>query len=376
MAPKKINRGGGFSSAALFFPRKKAGELIIHTLHLHTNVEPSCFRFLWQTSGPLRTPTMSTIKRKRRKSRYLLPSSTRPPQLRLTKHLHPLPSSAGRRLIRAHHTLHKQLTAATSRQDSNAVDILRSQLASLGGLERYQDASLAGQSKERGGDTSGVLVQWLTSACGGPSGLSLLEVGALSVENACARSKIFGGGIERIDLNSRHPDIREEDFMDLPLPKGEKEFFDVVSLSLVVNYVGDPESRGNMLARVADFLRSRPERKQRVDQIKTEESDGLPEGKHEDIGGKAEDIFPALFLVLPAPCVNNSRYLDEERLKAILETLGFSLIRRKLSSKLIYYLWRHADPEGREGKGKSNAVFKKQEIRKGKDRNNFAIVLA
>lgn len=164
--------------------------------------------------------------------------------------------------------------------------------------------------------------------------------------------------------------------MELPLPKDERRLFDVVSLSLVVNYVGDPEGRGEMLGRVADFLRSRSEKKQRADQVKVEESDELPVGKHEDIDGKVEAIFPVLFLVLPAPCVNNSRYLDEERLKAILETLGFSLVRRKLSSKLIYYLWRHDGPKGREGKGKSNAVFKKKEIRTGKDRNNFAIVLA
>ena len=319
---------------------------------------------------------MSTVKKKRNRRQNLLLSSTRPRLLRSVKPSHPLPSFASRTVIRTHHTLHKRLTAAISRQDANAADAIKAEIESLGGLEKYQDASLAGQSKERGGDTSGVLVQWLGPYSGRSSELRLLEVGALSVDNACARSKIFGGGVERIDLKSRHPYIKEENFMDRPLPDGETDLFDVVSLSLVVNYLGDPQGRGEMLRRVADFLRTRTDSNQRSGKIRLEKNDGAQNGSCNDNVKGMEDMLPALFLVLPAPCVNNSRYLDEERLKAILSTLGFGLIKRKMSSKLVYYLWKYQGLKGGERQRSSGAVFKKDEIRKGKDRNNFAIVLA
>ena len=319
---------------------------------------------------------MSTVKRKRRKTRGLLLSSTRPHQLRSAKSFHPLPSSsAGRTLIRTHHTLHKRLTAAVAHHDVTTADAIRAEIESLGGLERYQDASLAGQSKERGGDTSAVLVQWLSPHSERLSELKILEVGALSVDNACSRSKFFGGGVERIDLNSRHPGIREQNFMERPLPEGKADLFDVVSLSLVVNYVADPKSRGEMLERVASFLWSTSSTKRRSDQFENEEDCRISGGSRWSRSEEEEDLLPALFLVLPAPCVHNSRYLDEERLKAMMETLGYSLVRRKMSSKLIYYLWKHHDLNGGDAAGKTRSIFKKKEIRKGKGRNNFAIML-
>jgi 25S rRNA (adenine2142-N1)-methyltransferase len=80
------------------------------------------------------------------------------------------------------------------------------------------------------------------------------------------------------------------------------------------------------------------------------------------------ELFPSLFLVLPAPCVTNSRYLDEERLEGIMESLGYKLVKRKLSSKLIYGLWcLREEPR--------KVTWKKEEIRSGKSRNNFAVVM-
>ena len=141
--------------------------------------------------------------------------------------------------------------------------------------------------------------------------------------------------------------------MARPVPESAealgREGFDVVSLSLVVNYVGDAAGRGEMLRRVGKFLRRR--------------SGG------EDEGG-VEERVPALFLVLPAPCVLNSRYLDEERLEAVMESLGYVLKERKMSRKLVYYLWRFEGPD----KGRRKA-WKKEELKTGGARNNFAIVL-
>lgn len=235
----------------------------------------------------------------------------------------------------------------------------------------------------------------------------MLEVGALSVDGACARSGMFSGGtsnivdddddsnhrggkrdggILRIDLNSRHPKIQEVDLMQLPPPprtgkvgeegvrEGEREEgFDIVSLSLVVNYVGEAADRGEMLKRVESFFRygssgriyTRPP-------VPNQHDLGGHEPKSSNKGeGEDEGFFPALFLVLPAPCVTNSRYLDESRLTSIMQSLGYRLVKRKLSAKLAYYLWRFVK---RQERGKRE-TFSKKEICKGGMRNNFAIVL-
>ena len=325
--------------------------------------------------GPTKAPATSTAKRRKKKPRKVLLSSTRPIQLRPTRSTR-IPSSVGRAVIRSHHTLHKRLSAAIARHDDTTANVLRQEINSLGGLKRYQDASLAGQGKERGGDTSSVLVTWLSSykTKRKDAGLKMLEVGALSVDNACARCGLFEGGIERIDLNSRHPDIKKQDLMERPLPGSKEEKFDVISLSLVVNFVGNLDGRGEMLRRAGKFLQTRLVVDRTRRGRKMDFNVSLEDKRQEESSNDEEQLLPALFLVLPAPCVNNSRYLDEERLKAIMQTLGYSLVRRKMGSKLAYYLWRLTGfGEGDEQKN-ARVVFGKEEIRKG-NRNNFAIVL-
>ncbi|KAL8687546.1 MAG: hypothetical protein Q9218_006315 [Villophora microphyllina] len=298
-----------------------------------------------------------TATKKRRKPHLL--SHTRPPSMNKTP---ALSSQATRSLIRKHHTLQKQLHTARTTGNVETAEQLATQIASTGGLQKYQQASLQGQSSTRGGDSSKVLMEWLQDDTISPHAtrktlertLKMLEVGALTIDNACARSGIFD--VTRIDLHSQHPDIQTQDFMEMSMPseegmEREKEGFDIVSLSLVVNYVGDPVRRGEMLKRVKGFLR-----------IICGEKDEL-------VGSK---LFPSLFLVLPAPCVTNSRYLDEERLEGIMGSLGYVKVRRKMSKKLVYYLWRYEG--GRIGAGEGTG-FKKQEIRLGGGRNNFAIVV-
>lgn len=176
--------------------------------------------------------------------------------------------------------------------------------------------------------------------------IRMLEVGALSVTNACSKSHLFE--IERIDLNSQAEGITQQDFMERPLPLDGKEQFDIISLSLVLNYVPDAVGKGDMLLRILKFLQSR--RYPRAERL--------------------EEYFPSLFLVLPAPCVTNSRYMDESKLEAILQALGFVMVKKKLSGKLVYYLWRLEEASTKRSYG-----FKKEELRAGKTRNNFAIVL-
>ena len=288
----------------------------------------------------------------KKKSRTRLLSSTRHRSVKPTASLS---SNATRSLVRTHHTLRKQLSSAVARGDCSEAESIKTRIEAAGGLRKYQEASIQGQSAERGGDTSKILVQWLSEVKsqeivrGRSSGkLRMLEVGALRTDNVCSKSGIFE--MRRIDLHSQRPDIEEQDFMEIPLPTIEdlhEKGFDIVSLSLVVNFVGDPAQRGEMLKRVATLLR--------------------PQAND---GGETEEIFPGLFMVLPAPCVMNSRYLDEGRLEDMMQSLGYTQAKRKLSSKLIYYLWRWEGPVSGAAR-----TFKKEEIRSGKLRNNFAIVL-
>ena len=303
---------------------------------------------------------MATKKKKVTKPKLI--SNTRPVTL---KHFRPLSSRTTRTLIRSHHTLQKHLSHALASNDTALAVSLQAQIDAQGGLETYQRASILGQSATRGGDSSKVLIDWLTpllkesgsqkSAIAGQK-YRLLEVGALSVDNACSRSGIFD--VERIDLHSQHPAIIEQDFMERPFPKEEKtqdEGFDVVSLSLVVNYVGDATERGEMLRRVGNFFRVGKRAR-------------MEENQHGI--GKAEGVFPALFLVLPAPCVLNSRYYDEERLGEMMLSEGYELEKRKISKKLAYYLWRY------KGIGEvCRKSFGKVELRPGGARNNFCIVM-
>lgn len=278
--------------------------------------------------------------------------SGRPPTARPTNPT-TLSHKATSSTIRAFHRLHKALSAAEKTHDHDLASSLRRQIDALGGLQRYQAASIQGQALDRGGDSSVVLVDWLRDggvATGkGETGLRMLEVGALSMGNTCGTSGLFEG-IVRIDLHSQAEGIREQDFMERPLPRGEGERFDVLSLSLVLNFVPTPEGRGEMLRRTCAFLRSPTP----------------PSGRG---ASTDDDLFPSLFLVLPLPCVTNSRFLSDERLCCIMGSLGYALRQRKESRKLVYYLWVLRDARAPCGR------FGKVEVNPGPGRNNFAVVL-
>ena len=247
----------------------------------------------------------------------------------------------GRSIIRSHHQLSKALVDAERNGNQELVTKLREEIEENGGLATYQQASLLGQSNERGGDSSKVLVDWLKPDMKGrEQRLRVLEVGALSTNNACSKWELMD--VTRIDLNSQTTGILKQDFMARPLPSSEEDKFEVISLSLVLNFVPSKEGRGDMLKRACQFLSSKD----------------------------PQEMLPCLFLVLPAPCVENSRYMTEERLEQIMGSLGYAQKKRKLSSKLIYGLWIYRPlipPEG--------GSFGKVEVNAGKTRNNFSIVV-
>ncbi|CRL19062.1 Protein of unknown function DUF3321 [Penicillium camemberti] len=253
-----------------------------------------------------------------------------------------LSAKATRTLIRSHHRLLKVRAQALAAGDEARVSSIDAQIEANGGLESYQIASKLGQSMDRGGDSSKVLIDWIKPQLKQWNNtipkLRVLEVGALSTKNACSTNPALD--VTRIDLNSQEPGILKQDFMERPLPTSDDERFNMISLSLVLNYVPDATGRGEMLKRCVKFLTSK-----------------CP-----------IELVPSLFLVLPIACVDNSRYLNEERLGEIMTCLGFRLTQSKRTSKLVFHLWEHAGTYAPKN-------FKKEELRSGKTRNNFAVIL-
>ncbi|RKP08494.1 putative methyltransferase-domain-containing protein [Thamnocephalis sphaerospora] len=241
-------------------------------------------------------------------------------------------------LIRRYHTLNKELSRCDAQQDQARIAEIRAQLEELGGLEAYQAASAKGASTIRGGDTSRWLIKTIMTLklrpTSGTEKLRLLDVGALAGDNY--RKERAWIADDAVDLNPREASIQRGDFLLMPAPATSAARYDIVCLSLVVNFVGDIKQRGAMLRRVTEFLR--------------------PDGA---------GLF---YLVLPLPCVTNSRYLDHDHLVAIVAATGLgTLLKHHHSTRLAYYLF-HA---GR----KRSLAFPKREVRSGAHRNNFCIVL-
>ncbi|KAA8625613.1 25S rRNA adenine-N 1 methyltransferase [Pyrenophora tritici-repentis] len=245
------------------------------------------------------------------KKRQKTLSHGRPP---ISKPKERMTSERSRTIIRTHHRLQKEHAAALKKvewlQESHVLD-----------------------PKARG-----------RSRTTGEPELRCLEVGALSTTNEISK---YASVIQmtRIDLNSQGSGIEKQDFMERPLPTTDDERFDIISLSLVLNYVPDAVGRGEMLKRIPEFLRKGA--------VKTDEP---------------TSALPALFFVLPLPCVDNSRYLDEELLLQIMRNLGFTMRYSKNTSKLCYFLFTLSlEP----------AITKaeKRKIRDGPGMNNFCVVV-
>ena len=277
---------------------------------------------------------------KKMKKRKIRPISiNRPPLSKTSKHLS---SKATRGLIRRHHNLSKAYTQAVKAGKDGDAARIDQQISEQGGLRSYQLASTIGQSRSRGGDSSKVLVQWLHPVIPDAANdyrIRVLEVGALSTNNAC--SKVPSVDVTRIDLHSQKPGIISQDFMQMPAPDKEDDSFDVISLSLVMNYVPDPEGRGDMLKKVPLFLSTH---------------------------SSNPDFFPCVFLVLPAACICNSRYMGKDHLVALMRSIGLILKQWKLTSKLMYSLWVRSESPSKQ-------KFPKKQLRSGASRNNFSIVL-
>ncbi|EPS40702.1 hypothetical protein H072_5418 [Dactylellina haptotyla CBS 200.50] len=326
---------------------------------------------------PVASP-MASSKKKRKPSSSLL-SRRQTAAAAVSK---PLPSKLSRKLIRSHHTAQKRLSQAIQQNDSTAITTLTTQLTTSGGLAAYQRASVSGQSSQRGGDSSRILTDWFTSlgipkpkdaasssSSNSPlSAFRLLEIGCLSPANAI-HSYFPAPRRTLLDLNSLHPEILKQDFMSFPVPASAESGYDIISCSLVLNYVPTPAGRGDMLKHISRFMEQGLARRElRLQKPRATNKLHKEELKPVSSDDDWDEWFPALFFVLPAPCVTNSRYLTGDKLEEIMASMGYEEVRKKVSPKLVYYLYRY------HGNG-TGGKFKKVELLPGGKRNNFAIVV-
>ncbi|KAI3645891.1 hypothetical protein MP228_008819 [Amoeboaphelidium protococcarum] len=240
------------------------------------------------------------------------------------------------RIISRFHVLKKQMQRCSG--DDKEMTRLQREIDSLGGMDAYQKASLLGQSKQRGGDSSKWLIKALPQGIKPADGtrLRLLDVGALDDNYQRYRSWLQ---VTAIDLNPQNAFVQKYDFMEYPLPDQpvNDEHFDILCLSLVLNFVPDHAQRGEMLRKAVLHLK----------------------------------INGCLFIVLPRPCVDNSRYFDIDLLHRLLESLGFVTEQEHTSLKLYYGLYRLM----KKVPPQSQQCFSKSEIKTGDRLNNFCITL-
>ncbi|KAI7863052.1 putative methyltransferase-domain-containing protein [Spinellus fusiger] len=157
------------------------------------------------------------------------------------------------RLIRRFHVLNKELAKCQQgKGDPNKEKEILEEMRSMGGIDWYQKASQLGQSKTRGGDSSKWLIKTLKEHCSDSvdkavKPLRLLDVGAVAPDNY----KSYAAWIQcrPIDLNPQHPAIEQQDFLTIDTPE---QPFDIVCLSLVVNFAGDPLDRAYYLLELTE----------------------------------------------------------------------------------------------------------------------------
>lgn len=194
--------------------------------------------------------------------------------------------SAHSLLIASFHALEKKL--AQTNDEAERKKLLMEREA-LGGLKAYQDASLAGVDKVKGGESGKWIVQTIREVRGNKrEDIKLLDVGSLSGTSFVKYPWIKATSI---DIEPRGPNVQQVDFFKLQVPPTEEERYDVVSLSMVINFLGDIQERGRMLIHAHRYLKK---------------------GGH-------------LALILPLACVNNSRYCTHERLQEILKSCGWKV---------------------------------------------------
>ena len=248
------------------------------------------------------------------------------------------------RIIYEYHTLSKKIDSVMKNrkllgeEKASEIAVLEAKREKLGGIDAYQKASKLGESRHGNFNSAKWVIRQLknynicTSATvqvteSEKGKLKLLDVGALENNYKKQRKWI---DCMAIDSNPQSGSVLQADFLKLDC----KVKYDVVVLSLVINFEGDSRRRGYMLQKCNKLVMKH----------------GL------------------LFIVLPVPCLTNSRYFNKELFTSMLHSLGFELWSSHNSRKLSFFMFQ------KTAKTQSKS-FPKQLVRKGGNRNNFAIVL-
>ena len=300
-------------------------------------------------------------------------------------------------VISEYHTLNKRLEQAENDESlspeerQKSILELKKQQNAMGGLDRYQKASIYGAKSSKF-----VAADWVvpllkkelekeeeerraagaktTTAKSRPHKhsesrdrrLRILDVGAID-------NQYYGKGYDDwldavpIDLHGgQHDSVLQVDFLDyaheycagndLAVAKSEGKAkkekdandhrdesslspsppqpFDAIVMSLVLNFQGDPRKRGDMLALASDsrILKSSSSE----DQVSS--SNRISKG-----GGM-------LFVVLPSASLDNSRYCDLERFIEVTTNPLFQLelVEKKRSSKLTLLAFRRTTKASRQ----------------------------
>ena len=195
-----------------------------------------------------------------------------------------------RRITTAYHAITEQIhnTAADAVEQGR----LQQELAELGGVQAYQQASALNTALH---STS----RWVVSslrACGtltagrGAPRPRVLEVGAINTQLLDCK----GLQVRAIDLHSSEPRIEQCDFLsmlhggELDSTSGVTVSYDAVVCSMVLNCVPDPRRRFDMLVGMRSQLR---------------------------LGGRC-------FITVPRTCLSHSFTIDEELFRACLIAVG------------------------------------------------------
>ncbi|CAH1773577.1 unnamed protein product [Owenia fusiformis] len=213
---------------------------------------------------------------------------------------------------------------------------LQKDVEEAGGIAVYQVASKRGESKHGSFNSAKWVVKTLKKHKVKPASveekhLQLLDVGALDENYQKWKSWICATAI---DLNPQSPAILQADFLDFK--KDVSQVYDVIVLSLVLNFAGDPIIRGKMLKQARRLCK----------------------------------IDGHVLIVLPLPCVKNSRYMTHDLLKEIMVSLGFTCIDSHDSKRLAFMMFKKS-----AGAAVTHKVFPKKEMKNGVKMNNFTIVI-
>lgn len=265
-------------------------------------------------------------------------------------------------VITQFHTLNKYLESVqhdpklSQGQKLVKAATIREQMQQMGGLDKYQQASVFGESTQHYKAFNSA--QWIIDFCKHKqmdqnvpaSKWRVLDVGALTNHFlaydawlVCSFFVLFTflQNVTPIDLQPQHESVIKADFFDFTQQQGNTTY-DMIVLSLVLNFVGDPRKRMTMLQQCAKSL-------------------PLQSG--------------LLFIVLPLACIENSRYMNHDLFVQILHAVGFDCVQHKNSAKLAFFVLQRTKKQ-HANKEQLRQLGKRQVLRQGASRNNFAILFS